>query len=61
MVLRRNSLLRDDFEGQMMEVVEEGRRTTQLPDDLKKIRKYWELREEVEDRKIWKRQFINRT
>jgi hypothetical protein len=35
-----------------------GRRRTQLLDDLRN-RKYWELKEEVEDREGWKRPFIN--
>ena len=40
---------------------EVGRRRTQLLDDLRKKRRYWELKEEAEDRNRWKRQFINRT
>ena len=28
---------------------------------LKNRRRYWELKEEAEDRNRWKRQFINRT
>jgi hypothetical protein len=44
----------------MTEVKEVGIRRTQLLDDLRN-RRYWELKEEAEDRKIWKRQFINRT
>jgi hypothetical protein len=37
-----------------------GRRRTQLLDDLRN-RRYWEVKEEAEDRKRWKPQFINRT
>jgi hypothetical protein len=37
----------------MMEVKGEGRRRTQLLDYLKS-RRYWELKEEAEDRKRWK-------
>jgi len=44
----------------MMEVKGVGRRT-QLLDDLRNRRRYWELKEEAEDRKRWRRQFINRT
>ena len=33
----------------------------QLLDDLRNKIRYWELTEEAEDRKRWKRQFINRT
>ena len=36
------------------------RRRTQLLDDLRIRRRYWELKEEAKDRKKW-RQFINRT
>ena len=38
-----------------------GRRRTQLLDDLRNRRRYWELNENAEDRKMWNRQFINRT
>ena len=55
-ILRRNCLLHDSIEGQMTEVKGVERRRTQL-DDLS----YWELKEEAEDRKTWRRQFINRT
>jgi hypothetical protein len=37
------------------------RRRTQLLDDLRNRRRYWELKEETEDLNRWKRQFINRT
>ena len=59
-ILRRNCLLHDAIEGQMTEVKEVGRRRrrTQLLDDLRNRRSYWELNEEAEDRKRWKRQFI---
>jgi hypothetical protein len=35
-------------------VKEVGRRRTQLLDDLRKRRRYWELKEEAEDWKKWK-------
>jgi hypothetical protein len=38
-----------------------GRRKTQLLSDLKNRRRYWELKEEAEDWKSWKQQFITRT
>ena len=38
-----------------------GRRRTHLLDDLRNMSRYWELKEEAEDRKRWKRQFITRT
>ena len=37
-----------------------GRRRRQLLDDLRNIRRYWELKEEAEDRNRWNQQFINR-
>ena len=51
MDLRRNCLLQDAIEGQMTEVKGVGRRRTQLLDDLSNRRRYWELKEEAEDRK----------
>ena len=36
-----------------------GRRRTQLLDDLRNRRRYWELKEGAEDANIWKGQFIN--
>jgi hypothetical protein len=33
---------------------------TQFLDDLRNRRRYWELKEEAEHPKRWKRQFINR-
>ena len=61
-ILRRNCLLHDAIEGQVTEVKGVGRRTTiQLLDDLRNRRRYWELKEEVEDRNRRKRQFINGT
>ena len=60
-ILRRNCLLHDATEGQMTEGKEVGRRRTRLIDNLRNRRRYWELKEEAEDRKRWKRQFINLT
>jgi hypothetical protein len=45
----------------MLEAKRIGRRRTELLDDLRNRRIYWELKEEAEDRKRRKRQFINRT
>ena len=59
-ILSRNCLLHDAIEGQMTKV-KGGRRRTQLLDDLRNRRRYWELKEEAEDRKRWRRQIINRT
>ena len=41
--------------------VEVESRKTQLLDVLRNRRRYWELKEEAEDRKRWIRQFIIRT
>ena len=60
-ILRRNCLLHDAIEGKIMDVKVVGRRRTQLLDGLRNRRRYWELKEEAEDRKRWRRQFINRT
>ena len=60
-ILRRNCL-HDAIEGHMTEVKGvRRRRRTHLLDDLRNMRRYWELEEEAEDRKRWRRQFINRT
>jgi hypothetical protein len=60
-ILRSNCLLHIVIEGQMTEVKGVGRRRTHLLDDLRNRRRYWELKEEAEDRKRWRQQFINRT
>jgi hypothetical protein len=44
----------------MMEV-KGAQRRTQLLDDLRSRRGYCELKEETEDQKRWKQQFINQT
>ena len=44
---RRNCLLHDAIETQMMEVKGVERRTTQLFVDLRNRRRYWELKEEI--------------
>ena len=53
-ILRTNCLLHDAIEGQMTKVKGVGRRRTQLLDDLRNG-SYWELKEEAENRKSWKR------
>ena len=60
-ILRRNCLLHDAIEGQMTEVNGVGRRRTQLLEDLRNRRRYWELKGKAENRKRWKLQFLNRT
>ena len=43
----------------MTEVKGVGRIRTQLLDDLRNRRRYWEVKEKAEDRNRWKGQFIN--
>ena len=50
-ILRRKCLLHDAIEGQETELKEVGRKIAQLLDDLKNRKKFWELNEQVEDRK----------
>ena len=52
--MSRNCVLHDAIEGQITEVKGVGRRRTQLLDDLRNRRRYWELKEEAEDRKRWR-------
>jgi hypothetical protein len=54
LILRINCFLNDSTEGQMTEVKGVGRRKTQSLEDLRNRRRYWELKEEAEDRKRWK-------
>ena len=60
-ILRKNCLLCDVIEREMTEVKGVGIKRTQILDDLGNRRRYSELKEKAEDRKRWKRQFINRT
>ena len=50
-IMKRNYLLHDTIGGHMTEMKGVGRRRTQLLDDLRNRRRYWELKEEAEDRK----------
>ena len=54
-ILRRNCLLHDATEEQATEVEGVGIRRTEFLDDLRNRRRYWEPKEEAEDRKGWKR------
>ena len=47
------------IEGQMTKVKRIGRRRTQLLEDLRNRSRYWELKEEAEDRKSWERGFFH--
>ena len=53
-------LFHDVIEGKITEEKGVERRRSQLLDDLRKRKRYWELKEESEDRKRRKRQFIDR-
>ena len=58
-ILRRNSLLHDAIQVQMTEIKGVGRRRrTLFFDDLRNRARYWELKEEAEDRKRWRQQLI---
>ena len=50
-ILRINCFFHDAIEGQMTQVKGVGRRRIQLLDDLRKRRRYWELKKEAESRK----------
>ena len=60
-ILRRNCLLQQVIEGKIKGQIEvtrrRGRRRKKLLDDLKARRGYWQLKEEVLDRTIWKNRF----
>ena len=60
-ILRINCLLHDAIEVQMTKVKGVGRRRTELLDNMRNRRRYWELQTEAEDQERWKCQFINRT
>ena len=52
-ILRRNCFLHNVIEGQMTKVKGVGKRKRiPLLDDLRNKRRYWELKEEAEDKKI---------
>ena len=58
-ILRRNGLLHDILEGKMEggNASRLGRRRIQILDDLKNGKRYWELKEEVENREGWRTRF----
>ena len=58
-ILRRNCLLQDVIEGRIETNNGRrlGRRRIQILDDLRERRKYWELKEEAEDRQLWRQHF----
>jgi hypothetical protein len=55
-ILRRNCLLSHVIEGKIIGTRRRGRRRKQLLDDLKEARGYWKLKEETQDRTLWRTQ-----
>ena len=53
--LRRNCLRHDVIEGQTTEVKEVGRKIMQFLNDLTNRRRYWEQKEEADEKKSWKK------
>jgi hypothetical protein len=45
------------IEGKIIGTRRRGRRHKQLLDDLRKARRYWKLKEEAQDRTLWRTQF----
>jgi hypothetical protein len=56
-ILRKNCLLKHIIEGKISGTRRRGRRRKQLLDDLKKARRYWTLKEEAQDRTLWRTRF----
>jgi hypothetical protein len=52
--LHRNCLLKHIFEGKIRGIRRRGRRRKQLLDDLKEVRRDWKLKEEAQDRTLWR-------
>jgi hypothetical protein len=55
--LHRNCLLSHIIEGKIIGTRRQGRRCKQLLNDLKEARRYWKLKEEAQDRTLWRTQF----
>jgi hypothetical protein len=57
-ILRRNCLLKHVIKGKLEGRIEmtgrRGRRRKQLLDDLKEKRRYWKLKEEAQNRTVWR-------
>jgi hypothetical protein len=56
-ILRRNCLLSHIIEGKIRGTRRRGKRCKQLLDDLKEASRYCKLKEEAQDRTIWRTQF----
>jgi hypothetical protein len=56
-ILHRNCLLSHTIEGKIRGTRRRRRRRKQLLDALKEARRYWNLKEEAQDRTLWRTQF----
>jgi hypothetical protein len=56
-ILRRNCLIKHIIEGKIPRTRRRGRRRMHLLDDIKETRRYWKLKEEAQDRTLWRTQF----
>jgi hypothetical protein len=56
-ILRRNCLRKHIIEGKIRGTRRRGRRRKQLLDDLKEARRSWKLKDEAQDRTLWRTQF----
>jgi hypothetical protein len=56
-ILRRNCLLKHIIDGKIRETRRRGRRCKQLLNELKEARRYWKMKEEAQDRTLWRTQF----
>jgi hypothetical protein len=54
--LRRNCLIKHIIEEKILGTRGRGRRRMQLLDDLKETRRYWKVKEEAQDRTLWRTQ-----
>jgi hypothetical protein len=59
-MLGRNCLLKHVIERKMEGAGRLDRRVTQLLDDLKEERRYWNLKQETLDRNLWRNRFRRR-
>jgi hypothetical protein len=53
-ILRRKCRLKHITDGKIRGTRRRGRRRKQLLDDLKEARRYWKLKEEAQDRTLWR-------
>jgi hypothetical protein len=56
-ILCRNCLIKHIIEGKILGTRGRGKRLMQLLNDLKETRRYWKLKEEAQDRTLWRTQF----